>query len=85
MHEYVVIYCYKQHIEFFQHSIVPVPLVAIIAGSVLAAIVIVAVLLLVWRYCGGHKKRSSSYEQIIPDQKKHPSTDSGHLLDGISR
>lgn len=61
-----------------------VPLVAIVAGSVFAAIIIVAVLLIVWRYCGVQRKRSSSYEQIITDQKKRTSTDSGHLLDGVS-
>ena len=60
------------------------PLVAIVAGSVFAAIIIFAVLLIVWKYCGAQRKRSSSYEQIVPNLKKS-SSDTGHLLDGISR
>ena len=54
---------------------ISVPLVAIVAGSVFAAIIIVAVLLIVWKYCGAKRKRSSSYEQIIPNLKKHSSCD----------
>ena len=67
------------------HFFFAVPLAAIVAGSVFAAIAIVGVALIVWRYCGAQKKRSSSYEQIITQQRKPSSIDSSHLLEGVSR
>ncbi|XP_052782510.1 synaptotagmin-15-like isoform X2 [Mya arenaria] len=61
-------------------------LAVVIACSALGTLALAGLLLAVWRLCvvRAARRRSSSYEQIVADHRKHSKVDIGCLPDGIT-